>query len=157
MSNCDLIPIKVAEYKAYEKASMINRHGAVRSFTHKLCDQLAEFVASGHQGSTEKPFINAIIGNRGSGKTTFGTCCLHSLVTGDNSVFDDLQAFLGHNHPSNGPCMADLLAYLYLSGRFVAMELPDGSFQMSHEYILKYFSQYLDIDYIRPELPSFFS
>ncbi|KAL0215430.1 hypothetical protein P9112_007614 [Eukaryota sp. TZLM1-RC] len=148
----------VNSYKALQSKSMINRIGAILSFTLNLCDQLSLFRTI---GKNEKPCINAVIGTRGSGKTTFGASCLHSLVepNGRNDILSDLYISLGHSQKVIGstPCIADLLVYLYLSGRFVAMELPDCSFENATEYLLEYIALYLNIPYSPPTSGFFFS
>ncbi|KAL0246769.1 hypothetical protein GEMRC1_007976 [Eukaryota sp. GEM-RC1] len=123
---------------------MVNRREAVVSFALNVFQQLQQFSTY----SSIKPNINALIGTRGSRKTTFGTCWLNSLVELTNNTTERAKL----HHYLNNKCneskildILDFLVYLYLSNRFIAMELPMEGFENSKEYLLYYIAKYVNI------------
>ncbi|KAL0246641.1 hypothetical protein GEMRC1_007852 [Eukaryota sp. GEM-RC1] len=120
---------------------MVNRHEAVVSFALNVCQQLLQFSTY----SSIKFNINALIGTRGSGKTTFGTCWLNSLVELTNNTTERSKLHHYLHNKCNESKILDLLVYLYLSNRFIAMELPMEGFENSKEYLLHYVAKYENI------------
>ncbi|KAL0245880.1 hypothetical protein GEMRC1_007097 [Eukaryota sp. GEM-RC1] len=110
-----------------------------------FCAQLMITPLYGARSNT--PYINAIIGTIGSGKTTFGSSWLNSLV--DSTTGPDFRDEIRYclNNEFGSSKILDFLIYLYLSGRFVAMELPSQCDEDGYSYLLSYISNFLKIDH----------
>ncbi|KAL0212521.1 hypothetical protein RCL1_006147 [Eukaryota sp. TZLM3-RCL] len=124
-------------YRGVFKHKLVNRHSTTLSFARNLCEQL-RFLHHWSTSRTERnPFINAIIGTRGSGKTTFG-CGFPQLLLDSPDL---VSVFRESVHACNlDPRFVDLLLYLFLSGRWLGVELPtpDAMRCSAEDYFLNY-------------------
>ncbi|KAL0216992.1 hypothetical protein RCL1_007475 [Eukaryota sp. TZLM3-RCL] len=134
----------LGQYRGRYECKMVNRHNTIVSFARNLCEQLFRLPHWSQSRSLSNPSVNAIIGTRGSGKTTFGCCFLQNLVDSP-----ELSRELRDCVQSSGidPRLVDLLIFLYLSGRWFGVELPtaDDLKGSAEEFFLSYVASFFDV------------
>ncbi|KAL0211074.1 hypothetical protein P9112_009372 [Eukaryota sp. TZLM1-RC] len=131
-------------YRGIFEHKMVNRDSTILSFARNLCQQLCSLPHWATSRTKQNPFMNTIIGTKGSGKTTFGCCFLQTLLESPQLVSELRESLKAC---SINPCFVDLLLYLYLSGRWLGVELPtyDEMQCSAEDYFLDYVVEFFGI------------